>query len=264
ATDIAFALGVLALLGSRVPVALKVFLMTLAVLDDLGAIVIIAVFYTGNLSFAALGSGLIFALGLVILNRSGVRHTGAYIVLGLVLWFCVLKSGVHATLAGVITAFAMPGRLEPNTPGSPLEHTIHHLHPWVAFGILPMFAFVNAGIVFDGLNPSMLLEPLPLGIILGLVIGKPLGVMLFSAIAVLSGYCRLPSQLSWRQLLGAAFLCGIGFTMSIFVASLAFQESGIGYARTDRLAIIIASLLAGVAGYLILRTAKTQPAGPQE
>ena len=253
ATDIAFALGVLMLLGSRVPVALKVFLMTLAVLDDLGAIIMIALFYTSKLSPMAAGIGGLFVLALIVLNRCGVRNTGAYVLVGIALWICVLKSGVHATLAGVIAALAIPGRDHTEAITSPLENTIHRLHPWIAFGILPMFAFVNAGIAFEGLSLGALVQPLPLGIMLGLVVGKPVGVLLFSAIPLALKWAKLPNDITWPRLVGIACLCGVGFTMSIFVASLAFQEAGIGYTRVDRLAVILASLASGLVGFLILK-----------
>lgn len=252
ATDIAFALAVLAMLGSRVPVTLKILLMTVAVLDDLGAILIIALFYTNKLSMGALVVAVLFLLALLVLNRLRVIHLAAYVLVGTALWVCVLKSGVHATLAGVVTAFAIPARQKREDTNSLLEHTIHKLHPWVAFGILPMFAFVNAGIALQGVDLSALLEPVPLGISLGLLVGKPLGVIALSALVVLLGWTRLPQHVTWPRMAGMACLCGVGFTMSIFVASLAFQEAGIGYARVDRLAIIGASLAAGIIGYLIL------------
>lgn len=253
ATDIAFALGVLSLLSDRIPVSLKVFLMTVAVIDDLGAIIVIAFFYTSQLSTTSMLAGLFFVAGLILLNRFKVQHLTAYVLVGIGLWICVLKSGVHATLAGVVIGFMIPGRDIMSAPHSLLEHTIHKLHPWVVFAVLPMFAFVNAGIAFEGMNFQRLMEPIPFGIFMGLTVGKPVGVILFSAMAIVCGIAKLPPSMNWTRLLGIALLCGIGFTMSIFVGSLAFQEADIGYARIDRLAIILASLLASIAGYTILR-----------
>jgi len=253
ATDIAFALGVLSLLAKRIPVSIKVFLMTVAVIDDLGAIIVIAFFYTSQLSEISIYAGALFVMGLLLLNRLKVNKLAAYVLLGIGLWICVLKSGVHATLAGVIIGFMIPGRENENEKESLLESTIHMLHPWVAFAILPMFAFVNAGIAFEGMTFSRLFEPIPLGIFLGLFLGKPVGVMFFSALVILFGIAKFPPNMNWVRLFGVALLCGIGFTMSIFVGSLAFQEADIGYARIDRLAIILASLLASFAGYVVLR-----------
>ncbi len=259
ATDIAFALGVLSLLSNRIPVSLKVFLMTIAVIDDLGAIIVIAFFYTSQLSLTSMLAGLFFVLGLTLLNRFKIQHLSTYVLLGIGLWVCVLKSGVHATLAGVIVGLMIPGRASATDTDSLLEHTIHKLHPWVAFAILPMFAFVNAGIAFEGMSFHRLLEPIPLGIFMGLTIGKPLGVLAFSALFVALGFAKLPPNMNWTRLFGIALLCGIGFTMSIFVGSLAFQEADIGYARIDRLAIILASLLTSVAGYIVLRLSCPKP-----
>ncbi|NNF17129.1 MAG: Na+/H+ antiporter NhaA [Gammaproteobacteria bacterium] len=260
ATDIAFALGVLSLLASRVPVSLKIFLMTVAVIDDLGAIIVIALFYTSKLSLLALCLSLLGISALFIVNRSGVRTLAPYLIIGTLLWLCVLKSGVHATLAGVILGLSIPGRATQNATDSPLESTIRDLHPWVAFAILPMFAFVNAGIAFEGMNISRMLEPIPSGIFLGLVIGKPLGVLLLSLLVVAFGLAKLPPGMNWTRLTGVSILCGIGFTMSIFIGSLALQEAAIGYARIDRLAIILASLLSSILGYLVLRFARAQNA----
>ncbi|NNC96773.1 MAG: Na+/H+ antiporter NhaA [Gammaproteobacteria bacterium] len=252
ATDIAFALGVLALLGKRAPVTLKVLLMTLAVLDDLTAIVIIALFYTSKLSFIALSSASVFLLGLALLNRKRVVKPAAYVLLGMALWVCVLKSGVHATLAGVITALAIPGRINPSDSDSLLESMIRKLHPWVAFLILPMFAFVNAGVTFEGMSPMGIFDPVPAGILAGLLLGKPIGIFLFSLLCIKLRLASLPAGVNWMNLFGLSVLCGIGFTMSLFVASLAFQELGIGYSRPDRLAIILGSLISGLIGYLII------------
>lgn len=255
-TDIAFSLAVLALFGSRVPLSLKIFLMALAVLDDLGAIVIIAIFYSGNLSWISLAFTLVVAGGLLALNRLGVKRLAPYFWLGIILWVSVLKSGVHATLAGVILGFAIPlGATDQEDHESPLKHLIHALHPWVAFAILPMFAFMNVGISFADLNPSRLFHPVPVGIALGLFIGKPLGVMTVTWLLIRLRLVTLRETINLQQLWGVAFLCGIGFTMSLFVGSLAFQEGGVGYSRADRLGIIIGSLASGVVGYLLLRRA---------
>lgn len=258
-TDIAFALGVLALLGSRVPVSLKIFLMTLAVLDDLAAIVIIALFYSGNLSWASLVVALITTVALFTLNSFNVKRIAPYILLGIILWVSVLKSGVHATLAGVILAFAIPLG-DPNSDhASPMKRLIHDLHPWVAFGILPLFAFMNAGIAFSDFNPNKLFNSVPVGIALGLLIGKPLGVLLFSWLTIKIRLASLPERANWLQFIGVAFLCGIGFTMSLFIGSLAFQQGAAGYARADRLGIIVGSLLAGIIGYILLRISSRSP-----
>lgn len=253
ATDIAFTLGVLAAVGSRVPVALKVFLMTLAILDDLIAIVIIALFYTSGLSMVSLAAaGIIIAL-MVALKVGGVKGSFPFIVLGAILWVCVLKSGVHATLAGVITAFFISTQVPPGQTQSPAKSFIEDLHPWIAFVILPVFAIVNAGISFDGLSLATILDPVPLGITLGLFLGKPIGIMLCVGCVLLFGLAKLPKDVDWILLLGVAVLCGVGFTMSLFVGGLAFAEGGAGYARIDRLGILLGSALSAVVGYAILR-----------
>ena len=253
ATDIAFALGVLSLFGERVPLGLKIFLMTLAVLDDLGAIVIIALFYTGNLSYLALSLAAVALVVLFGLNRFGVMRLGAYLLVGTFLWIFVLKSGVHATLAGVITALFVPAR-DPADPAHPPLRTLEHaLHPWVAFGILPIFAFANAGVSLAGLSPRDLLQPIPLGIVLGLFIGKQLGVFTFAWLAVKLGIARLPSGVEFRHVYGAAILCGVGFTMSLFIGMLAFDPAAIGQAIViDRLGILTGSLLSALVGYAVL------------
>jgi NhaA family Na+:H+ antiporter len=253
ATDIAFALGVLSLFGPRVPLGLKVFLMTLAVLDDLGAIVIIALFYTNSLSVPALvGAGAALA-ALIALNRLGVLRIAPYILVGMVLWVCVLKSGVHATLAGVVTALCVPAR-DPQHPGHPpLKVLEHALHPWVAFGIVPIFAFANAGVTLAGLSLRDLLQPIPLGITLGLVVGKQAGVFTFAWLAVKLGIARLPNGVEFRHIYGAAILCGIGFTMSLFIGMLAFENNATGEVIvSDRLGILAGTLISAVAGYLVL------------
>ncbi len=251
ATDIAFALGVLQVLGNRVPVGLKVFLLTLAIMDDLGAIVIIAVFYASKLSMVSLLLAAIAVAILVALNVNRVSRVPLYFAVGLVLWVCVLKSGVHATLAGVATALAIPMRDSLGASRSPLREVEHALHPWVAFGILPLFAFANAGVSLAGLTPATLLEPIPLGIALGLFVGKQVGVFLFAWLAAALGFARLPTGVTWSQLYGAAILCGIGFTMSMFIGSLAFDQAAVDV--NDRLGILVGSLVSAVAGYLFLK-----------
>jgi Na+:H+ antiporter, NhaA family len=253
ATDIAFALGVLSLFGSRVPVGLKVFLMTLAVLDDLGAIVVIALFYTSDLSVDALmGAGAAIA-ALFVLNRAGVTRIAPYILVGTALWVFVLKSGVHATLAGVVTALFVPASDAAHPAHPPSSRLEHSLHPWVAFGILPVFAFANAGVNLTGMSLRSLLDPIPLGILLGLFVGKQIGVFTFSWVAVKTGLARLPSGVTFAQVYGAAILCGIGFTMSLFIGMLAFENAGTGEVIvTDRLGILAGTLLSAVAGSLVL------------
>ncbi|MEQ1579114.1 MAG: Na+/H+ antiporter NhaA [Steroidobacteraceae bacterium] len=255
ATDIAFALGVLQLLGNRVPLGLKVFLLTLAIMDDLGAIVIIALFYTSELSIVSLLLAAVAVTTLVAINVGRVTRVAVYLVVGLILWVCVLKSGVHATLAGVATALAIPMRDASRASRSPLREVEHALHPWVAFGILPLFAFANAGVSLAGLTLWNLLEPIPLGIALGLFVGKQVGVFVFAWVAVALGLARLPEGVTWRQLYGAAILCGIGFTMSLFIGSLAFEQSAAGAPVNDRLGILVGSLVSAVAGYFFLRAA---------
>lgn len=253
ATDIAFALGVLALLGSRIPQSLKLFLMTLAIIDDLGAIIVIAVFYTADLSLPSLLLAIMAIAGLFILNRRGVLALVPYILLGMVLWAAVLKSGVHATLAGVITAFFIPFKKEPEARYTQLERLEHDLHPAVVYGILPLFAFANSGISFAGITLESLFHPVPSGIAAGLFLGKQLGVFGFTWLAVKLKISRLPADFTWSQLYGVALLCGIGFTMSLFVGSLAFEQGGPDFAVDDRLGILLGSLLSGVAGYCVLR-----------
>ena len=259
ATDIAFALGVLALLGSRVPTSLKLFLMTLAIIDDLGAIIVIALFYSSELSSLSLMLAGAALIGLFALNRMGVRQLGPYLLLGLFLWVCVLKSGVHATLAGVALAFFIPVKGD-NPEHSPLATLEHALHGWVAFGILPLFAFANAGVSLEGMSLQSFLQPVPLGIAAGLLLGKTVGVLGLTAIAVFTRMARLPEGANWGQVLGVAVLCGIGFTMSLFVGSLAFTPDVSPYARQDRMGILTGSLLAAVLGYVICRLSSRAPA----
>ena len=253
ATDIAFALGVMALLGKRVPTSLKVFLLALAIMDDLGVIVIIALFYTQQLSLSALAIGVAATLTLLWMNRRGEDRIGLYMLVGLVLWVAVLKSGVHATLAGVIVGFMIP--LNGKRYASPLKHLEHVLHPWSAFLILPLFAFANAGVSLEGISLSALLSPLPMGIILGLFVGKPLGIFTISWLAVKLGVAQLPKGVNFKQIFAVSILCGIGFTMSMFIASLAFEHGGLDYGSYSRLGILAGSTLAAVTGYIALRMA---------
>ena len=252
ATDIAFALGVLALLGSRVPPALKAFVLALAVMDDLGAVIIIAVFYTTQLSVLSLSVAAAATTALLLLNVLGVRRIALYMVVGVVLWISVLKSGVHATLAGVVIAMAMPVRRDADGH-SPAETLEHALHPWVAFFIVPVFAFANAGVSLQGIGMDVLSNSVFQGIFLGLVLGKQLGIFAFSWLCIRLGWAALPENTSYRQLYGAAVLCGIGFTMSLFISSLAFQHSGSSVELVDRLAVLMASLVSAGLGYAILR-----------
>lgn len=251
ATDIAFALGVMALLGKRVPLSLKVFLLALAIIDDLGVIVIIALFYTSQLSLSALAVSIAAIAVLWWMNRRGVDRISAYILVGIVLWVAVLKSGVHATLAGVVVGFMVPIKGERHE--SPLKHLEHALHPWCAYLILPLFAFANAGVSLAGIGLSDMLNPLPLGIMLGLFIGKPLGVFSISWLAVKAGIARLPDGVNFRHIFAVSILCGIGFTMSMFIASLAFEHGGLDYGSYSRLGILSGSTLAAIFGYLAMR-----------
>ncbi len=256
ATDIAFALGILSLLGKRVPLSLKIFLMALAIIDDLGAIVIIALFYTAELSVTSVMMAAASLLVLILLNYMGVIRKSAYIIMGLVLWVSVLKSGVHATLAGVTLAFTIPlrGKDENGQSISPLKSLEHDLHYWVAFLILPLFAFVNAGVNVSGISVAQMGEAVPLGIMLGLFLGKQVGVFGFSWVAIQLGLAKMPEGSSWLQLYGVAVLTGIGFTMSLFIVSLAFEADDL-FQYTDKLAILLASFVSGIVGYLVLRVA---------
>ncbi len=257
ATDIAFALGILSLLGSRVPTSLKIFLMALAIIDDLGAIVIIAIFYTSELSTISILIASISLIILFIMNRFGVIRRTAYILVGIVLWISVLKSGVHATLAGVALAFMIPLNSidKKGKKFSMLKEMEQGLHYWVAFMILPLFAFVNAGVDLKDISIDEMFTTVPMGIMLGLFIGKQVGVFGFSWIAIKLGWAKLPNSSSWLQLYGVSVLTGIGFTMSLFVDSLAYNDTQI-YHFADKLAILIGSFLSGLVGYLILRNIK--------
>ena len=258
ATDIAFALGVLSLLGPRVPTSLKVFLTALAIIDDLGAVLVIAVFYTGDLSVLDLWLAGLVVLTLVAMNQQGVVRLLPYLLLGAVLWFLVLRSGVHATIAGVLLAFTIPLRQVPGSrddmTGSPLHLLEHALHRWVAFIVVPLFGFANAGISFAGLTTETLLEPVTLGIAAGLVLGKLVGVAGSATLTIRLGLAELPMGATWPQLFGMALLCGIGFTMSLFIGMLAFAEDPT-LLYDVKIGILGGSLLAGLAGWGLLRMA---------
>ena len=254
ATDIAFALGILMILGKRVPVSLKVFLVSLAIFDDLGAIIIIAIFYSSNLSINALVTASVCLLVLGYLNRRHVSSVPAYVLVGVVMWVAVLKSGVHATLAGVALAMFIPMRSKEEPDRSPLRELEHDLHTVVAFGVLPLFAFVNAGISFAGLSFADLLHPVSLGIAVGLFAGKQLGVFLLCLVAIRLGMAKLPDGANWGALYGVAILSGVGFTMSLFIDTLAFQNlpADAVFDFDARLGILLGSLASGVLGYIVL------------
>ncbi|MEO1331394.1 MAG: Na+/H+ antiporter NhaA, partial [Pseudomonadota bacterium] len=254
ATDIAFALGVLALLGPKAPLALKVFLLALAIIDDLGAILIIALFYTSKLSVMALLGGFAVLAILVALNLRGVKHVPLYVMLGLLMWVFVLKSGVHATLAGVALALTIP--IVGDKEESPLEKLEHGLHPYVAYGIMPIFAFANAGVPLAGLGFDALVQPLTLAIALGLLFGKPIGIVGSVWLALKSGLVRLPDGVGMIQLVGVSALAGIGFTMSLFIGNLAFDDPQ--YAAGVRLGVLGGSILSATLGYLILSNSKVR------
>jgi len=254
ATDIAFALGILAIIGSKVPLQLKVFLTSLAIFDDLGAIIIIALFYTDQLSVLSLVISAVVIAILFGLNKKGVKDTSPYIFLGVILWIAVLKSGVHATLAGVVLAFFIPIKGAEGEP-SPLKSLEHNLHSTVAFIVLPIFAFANAGISFAGIGFDQVVAPVPLGIIAGLLVGKQLGVFGFCFIAIKLGWAKLPENVNWQLLYGVALLCGVGFTMSLFIGSLAFEQSADSPLFQDRLGIVIGSLISGIIGYIVIKNA---------
>lgn len=251
ATDIAFALGVLSLLGKRVPTSLKLFLLTLAIVDDLGAIVIIAIFYTTKLSALSLGVAAGALVVLFILNRRGVLSLTPYLLVGLVMWVAVLKSGVHATLAGVLLAFFIPLRTPEGSDHTVAEGLEHDLHGSVAYVILPLFAFMNTGVSLAGFSFTTLLEPIPLGIAAGLLIGKQLGIFGACWLAIQLRIAKLPSGVGWWELYGVALLGGIGFTMSLFISSLAFEGSTV--VTNDRLGILVGSILSALIGYSILK-----------
>lgn len=254
ATDIAFSLGVLALLGKSVPTSLKLFLMTLAIIDDLGAIIVIALFYSGQLSLTAIGLAVICVVVLMIFNRLNVKNLGLYLIVGAILWVCVLKSSIHATIAGVVLAFIIPLKVEmpkEEQGNPPLIKLEHALSPWVSFFILPLFAFVNAGISFTSVTQDHLFSTVTLGIVLGLLIGKTVGVFSFTWIVVKLGFAKIPKGSNWLLILGVAMLCGIGFTMSLFIGSLSFPV-GNEYVGIDRVGILSGSLLSALSGYLLM------------
>ncbi len=250
ATDIAFALAILSLLGSRVPASLKVFLTTIAIFDDLAAIIIIAVFYSADLSTTSLATAGAGVAVLFILNRLGVQSLAAYLIVGTFIWLFVLKSGVHATLAGIVVAAFIP--LKANDDHSPSRHLEHILHPWVAYGVLPIFAFANAGVSFAGVSSDAVLGTVSTGIVLGLFFGKQVGVFGMTALAVGLGIAKKPEGASWAMLYGIALLCGVGFTMSLFIGGLAFEHGGFSQGAALRIGVISGSVASAFCGWLVL------------
>lgn len=250
ATDIAFSLGVLSLLGKHIPVALKIFLMALAIIDDLGAIIVIAIFYTQQIGWLYLFLALLTFLGLISLNYYKIQRFLPYCLLGIVLWLLILNSGIHATIAGVLFGFTIPLRSSNHNFNSLLHHLIRQLHPWIAYGILPLFAFANAGLSFSNINLTTFFHPLPLGIIIGLFFGKQLGIFGTSWLAVKAKLAKLPYKVNWWHIYGTALICGIGFTMSLFIASLAFGDNEL--TSLVRLGVFTGSILSGIVGYCIL------------
>ena len=253
ATDIAFAVGILMLLGNKIPSSLKLFLLSLAIFDDLGAIIIIAIFYTSKLSALAMLISLVCIFALFLLNRNNVDNLAIYVLIGVILWIAMLKSGVHATLAGVIVALFIP--LQKTTGESFLKKLYHDLNPWVIYFILPLFAFANAGIDLKDMEVKNILSDVSLGIIFGLFLGKQLGVFAFSYLSIKLKFARLPENVSYKQFYGICILTGIGFTMSLFIDALAYKNSDI-FTYADRLAILIASFLSALVGYLYLKFVK--------
>ena len=256
ATDIAFALGIMALLGSRVPLAAKVLLTAIAIIDDLGAILIIALFYTADVKVMALVVAFVALLMLGALNRSKVCNITPYILIGTIMWIAVLKSGVHATLAGVVTALFIPMRSDTREGFSPVKHLEHTLHPWVAFMILPIFGFANAGISFAGMTPEEMFTPLSLGIAAGLFFGKQIGIFVPLVLLIKSGIFKMPKRCNWWHLYGVALLCGVGFTMSLFIGGLAFDTQD--NAAAVRIGVIMGSVCSGIIGFLVLRFAPSK------
>lgn len=254
ATDIAFSLGVLSLLGKHIPVALKIFLMALAIIDDLGAIIVIAIFYTQQIGWLYLFLSLLTFIGLLSLNYFKIQEFLPYCLLGITLWVLIFNSGIHATIAGVLFGFTIPLNSSNKNFNSLLHHLIHQLHPWIAFGILPLFAFANAGLSFSNIKLSTFIHPLPLGIIVGLFLGKQLGIFGASWLAVKTKLAKLPYQVNWWHIYGTALICGIGFTMSLFIASLAFGDNEL--TALVRLGVFTGSVLSGIAGYSILSLAQ--------
>lgn len=259
ATDIAFALGVLALLGSRVPISIKIFITSLAIFDDIGAIVIIAAFYTSKISLMALVVVALCIPVLYAMNKKNIIRKSPYILIGIIMWIATLKSGVHATLAGVVLAMFIPMRDKNDETISPLKSLEHDLHGIVAFFILPVFAFANAGLNLKGVGMDQITHPVPIGIALGLFFGKQIGIFGLCWLAIKLKLAPLPNQMNWGALYGASALCGIGFTMSLFIGSLAFEETGVNLLFDERLGIIIGSLLSGVVGFIVLRICLKEP-----
>ncbi len=257
ATDIAFAVGVLAILGNRIPIGLKIFVLALAVIDDLGAILIIAIFYTADLSLTSLAFAGIGTAILLGLNLAGVTRLLPYIVVGIIMWVAVLKSGVHATLAGVLIAFFIPLRISDQTKEPPLIKAEHSLHGFVALCVMPVFAFANAGVNLGGITLDDFLSPIPLGIALGLILGKQLGIFGFTWASVKLGLCSLPEGVNWRHVYGGAALAGIGFTMSLFIGTLAFDDPD--HQVAVRLGVLSGSLVSGIVGYILLRYFVSEP-----
>jgi len=251
ATDIAFALAVLSLLGSRVPASLKIFLTTIAIVDDLAAIIIIAVFYSGDLSMMSMAAAAAGIAVLFVFNRLGIQRLAPYLLVGVFIWLFVLKSGVHATLAGVIVAIFIP--LKSCDDHSPARHLEHILHPWVAFGVLPIFAFSNAGVSFAGISGDTAFGTVSVGIILGLFLGKQLGIFGMTALAIGLGVAKKPEGTNWGMLYGVALVCGVGFTMSLFIGSLAFEHGDFSQDAAVKLGVIVGSISSAVCGYLVLR-----------
>jgi Na+:H+ antiporter, NhaA family len=253
ATDIAFALGVLALVGSRAPVSLKILLTAIAILDDLGAVIIIAVFYTASVQMTALYVAAVALLINILMNLRNVSRIAPYILVGFVCWVAMLKSGVHPTIAGVATALCIPLSCIRDPDRNPCESLIHYLHPWVAFMILPVFAFANAGVPFTGMTWQSFLNPITLGIAAGLFVGKQIGIMIPLFLAIKSGLCRMPTGANWLHIYGVTILCGIGFTMSLFIGKLAFD--GLDQQAAIRLGVLTGSVLSALWAYIILRLA---------
>ena len=257
ATDIAFAIGIFSLFGNRIPISLKLFLLAVAIFDDIGAIVIIALFYStelSTLSLAVASTGLIL---LLLLNRFSVRSQSAYIVIGVIVWVAVLKSGVHATLAGFAVAWFIPLKLKNQDGHAMLPHLEHALHPWVAFAILPLFAFANAGVSLTGVSVAALLSPIPLGIAAGLFIGKQVGIFGTCWLAIKLGVAKLPDKATWMQFYAVTVLCGIGFTMSLFIGSLAFENQSTAYMVDVKLGVLVGSLCSAIVGSILI--ARSQP-----
>ena len=252
ATDIAFSLAVLTLLGSRVPIAIKILLTSIAIFDDIGAITIIALFYTEQVSVTAIVFVVCCVPILYVLNKKNICSKSPYILIGVIMWIATLKSGVHATLAGVVLAMFIPIKSNKNPEYSPLKSMENDLHTIVVFFVLPIFAFANSGLNLQGISLEQITHSVPLGISLGLVIGKPIGILLFSGIFIALGLIKLPADVSLKSLFGISMLCGVGFTMSLFIGSLAFEETGVNLIVDERLGIIIGSIISGTIGYLVL------------